>query len=524
MEHRHASRFPSAICVLVALSLQPAIDPAMADIQKWLIMPGPVVNSHADIESDCSSCHSPIAKKPQGELCLNCHTATRDDIANDAGFHGRLPAAQQPACANCHTEHEGREMDITGLDAGTFDHTRTDFPLMGAHANVRCDGCHAAGVAHREAPSACIACHRQEDVHDGNLGTDCAGCHTTRNWSATAFDHGDTGFPLSGAHSAVACSTCHEGSQFAAAGQTCIACHRSDDLHRGQNGPQCADCHGVSSWRGVAFDHEAVSGFALTGGHKSLGCQACHRGGNTSPADGRTCAACHERDDPHAGRFGTTCESCHSVNDWRSVRFDHAKKTTFTLPPGHDKLPCNTCHTGNLADALPRDCGTCHADEDPHGKQLGNVCESCHMPTSWTAELWFDHDITSFPLLGAHAALSCDQCHVTAAFHDAGSTCVACHAGGDPHNGGLGQQCENCHNPSAWRASRFDHDRTDFPLTGAHTALSCNACHLDDTKPTHTAGSNCVSCHRRDDPHLGRFGDDCSNCHTTSTFSRIEGM
>lgn len=525
MAMRHARRTLFVVCVFVALALQTAARPAFGDLKKWLIMPGPVIAAHADIEAECSACHSPVEKRPQGELCADCHTNVRDDLASNTGFHGRLPGAQRTACATCHTEHEGRDIDIVGLDAGTFDHAGTDFPLRGAHSEVPCTNCHVAGTAHRDAPSSCIACHRTDDVHSGNLGKDCAACHTPQRWTRTSFDHAATGFALIGAHQALPCSTCHADKHFAAPGSSCIACHRSDDVHHGQNGSQCADCHNVATWTKVAFNHEAVSGFALTGGHKALGCQACHKGGNDSAPAGHSCVACHKRDDPHAGRFGSACEGCHKSSGWRGVRFDHAAKTGFALPSGHDALACNACHTGHLEATLPRDCGTCHADDDPHKGQLGNACESCHQPDNWTAQLWFDHDIMHFPLLGAHATLSCDRCHATAAFHDADGACVSCHRADDPHHASLGESCESCHNPSDWRAWLFDHDRqTDFPLTGAHAGLSCNACHRDGTKPANAAGSDCIACHRRDDPHAGRFGDSCGNCHTTASFSRIEGL
>lgn len=339
------------------------------------------------------------------------------------------------------------------------------------------------------------------------------------------FDHARTAFPLAGAHAALTCSSCHADRQFHSAGAACIDCHRADDVHRGQNGPQCADCHEPAAWTRVAFNHQAVSGFPLTGGHKSLGCQSCHRGGNNSAVAGRSCAACHRQDDPHAGRFGPSCEGCHQAAAWGGVRFDHAAKTGFALPPAHTELACSSCHSGNLDAPLPRDCGGCHAADDPHEGQLGKACESCHRPATWTAQLWFDHDITRFPLLGAHASLSCDSCHATAAFHDAGSDCVSCHRDDDPHRGNLGGQCGSCHNPTDWQAWRFDHDRqTNFPLTGAHGGLSCNACHRDDRKLPGRGKQDCVGCHRRDDPHAGRFGDSCGNCHTTGSFSRIEGL
>jgi hypothetical protein len=156
---------------------------------------------------------------------------------------------------------------------------------------------------------------------------------------------------------------------------------------------------------------------------------------------------------------------------------------------------------------------------------LGDRCEGCHVADHWTAQLWFEHDLTTFPLIGAHADVTCDQCHASAAFHDAGDSCVVCHADDDHHDGGLGKQCGDCHNPASWMSWIFDHDKqSDFALTGAHAVLVCDVCHSKSKRNTAAISDSCASCHRREDPHDGRFGDNCENCHTTSTFSQIEGM
>jgi len=59
------------------------------EVEKWLLMPGDVVTSHAEFEAECSLCHSPLSDTPQGELCIDCHEQTGEDIATSAGFHGR---------------------------------------------------------------------------------------------------------------------------------------------------------------------------------------------------------------------------------------------------------------------------------------------------------------------------------------------------------------------------------------------------------------------------------------------------
>lgn len=526
MENRY-SYLPSLIaCALLACAFFCGSQSAQAtQIEKWLIMPAPVTSSHAEFEEDCSACHAPLSDVPQGELCVACHTEVGDDLTQDSGFHGRLPESQRFDCASCHTDHEGRDMNIVELDKDSFDHALTDFALHGAHSVLACGDCHAADSKHRDAPSQCIDCHQADDVHKGLFGKDCGSCHGDSSWSATEFDHSRTRFPLTGAHVGVTCDACHEEDHLEPIQTTCVSCHEPDDVHKGRNGTECASCHSTGSWTDVKFEHFLVTGFGLKGGHKGLACEACHRGGDFKKPGNSDCSSCHLGDDVHKGRFGTDCRSCHSVVDWGAVLFNHERETGVALPPGHTNLACTDCHTGNLQDALPTTCGNCHADDDVHKGQLGDRCESCHAPTSWVTQVLFDHDITSFPLVGAHADIACNQCHATAAFHDADSECVSCHGSNDPHMGGLGGQCDTCHNPASWRAWEFDHNKqTSFPLTGSHNGLACNECHTGNVGLNAEIPQDCNSCHRRDDPHFGRFGNNCEACHTTSSFTQIEGM
>lgn len=492
------------------------------ELEKWLLMPGEVVSAHAEFESDCDLCHAPLEGTQQSELCVECHTAVGTDIANSRGFHGRLEADEQSACATCHTDHEGRDFNIALLNNSTFDHSLTDFVLYGAHASASCDSCHDAGAAFRDAPLQCVACHRSDDIHRGDLGDNCSSCHTSGDWARTMFDHGDTDFPLDGGHAGIECQSCHRSTVFSSVGRTCQSCHQADDVHRGQNGTECGSCHSNERWTPATFDHLAVSNFGLVGGHNGLTCQACHRADDHKDLQASTCQSCHGDDDVHQGRFGNSCNDCHSVNSWSARSFDHAGETGFPLPPGHGTLACAACHKNALNDPLPRDCGTCHQDSDPHRGQLGTECENCHVATEWSGKLWFDHDITSFPLIGEHANVACGDCHESAAFRDAEPLCTSCHLDDDPHLGGLGTQCENCHNPASWHAWLFDHDNdTRFPLTGAHVSITCNACHLAGGDQPDGPAQQCVSCHRRDDRHNGRFGDQCDTCHSTETFTRI---
>ncbi|MDH3439553.1 MAG: hypothetical protein OEM63_02285 [Gammaproteobacteria bacterium] len=496
---------------------------AASEFEKWLIMPGEVTAVHAELEAECELCHSPLTDVAQADLCIACHTEISEEIALRWGLHGKLAERNQADCSVCHTDHEGRDHQITALDEENFDHSMTNFGLHGLHLEVTCTDCHTAGQSFRSAPSDCAGCHA--DVHGEKLRVECDACHIPGGWQFQSFDHSVTSFLLTGAHRGSTCDACHTSKDFSGASGLCIDCHRSDDVHAGRNGPQCGECHNDTTWTAVDFDHFAVTGFGLIDGHGGLACADCHRQPDHSGLGDSTCNSCHASDDVHEGRFGVQCDSCHNVTRWPAAKFDHARQAGFALPAGHKALACDSCHTGKLIDPLPIDCAGCHRDDDPHRGQLGEDCAACHVATGWVAQLWFDHDITAFPLFGSHAELDCASCHESAAFRDVDAGCNSCHADDDPHVGTLGDRCGSCHNASTWAAWSFDHNLvSDFPLTGSHALVSCSGCHIDDAESPGKLAADCNACHRRDDPHNGRFGNNCENCHNTSTFSRVEGL
>lgn len=505
------------------LAFLAAVIPSMgvAFTLKTLIMPGKVVEAHAAIEETCESCHEEDDSRSQAELCLSCHVEVRTDVLAGVGFHGRNPDAKSADCYTCHDEHEGREADIVGLRVDAFAHAHTDFPLLGAHEQATCAGCHAAGTQFRDAPRQCAGCHAGDDVHAGALSSTCESCHSAAAWRLTSFDH-SASFPLAGKHAATPCAGCHENQSFAATPKDCASCHRADDTHAGRNGAQCGSCHNAAAWPAVQFDHSALTGFALRGAHQRLSCESCHVT-NVAAALPSTCEGCHRSDDPHEGGLGQKCADCHNAAQWGGTRFDHEAVAGYALTGAHADATCTSCHTAGLDAKLERACASCHAD-DPHRGQVGARCETCHSQVAWATPLRFDHGLVAFPLLGKHAALECSSCHTTLAFHDAGSTCTDCHAAEDAHAGAFGPACATCHTPADWRASSFDHAaETGFPLTGAHRQLTCVSCHGGGNAQSLAAAGApaCGQCHRQDDPHGGRFGADCAECHSPDSFSDI---
>ncbi|MBU2500141.1 cytochrome c3 family protein, partial [bacterium] len=238
---------------------------------------------------------------------------------------------------------------------------------------------------------------------------------------------------------------------------------------------------------------------------------------------------------PH-GSMSLECSACHTEESWRVTRspegFDHAV-TGFTLEGLHGHVECRDCHQDLRFAFVGIRCADCH--DDFHKGRLGPACEECHTPDGWTDrdELVRRHDATPLPLVGAHARLDCEACHVGAVASDYAGTpsdCFQCHAAqyeatsNPPHAAaGLGTDCVRCHGVFAatWGPGDFVHSPA-FPLEGGHAGLECMSCHTTDFS---ALPLDCASCHLEDfndtddpDHEAGGFPQDCTQCHSTQAW------
>jgi len=513
--------------VILFLAVSPLSPKAAPDWNfEKLLMPGKLIEGHAEYEDDCSNCHVSFEKASQDDLCLDCHEEVAVDVVRKTGFHGRVVSSAKGECKGCHVDHQGRQKVIVQLDTDRFDHQFTNFSLTGKHLKVSCGGCHATGEKHRGARGECVDCHKEDDRHGDSLGADCVSCHTEESWGKTNFDHSTTRFTLRGKHEDVSCSTCHPGERYKDIGIQCQSCHTINDVHEGSHGPACQDCHSEKKWSETLFDHDEDTDFHLRGEHNSLECDACHKRSPEQESPGKLCIDCHQADDAHTGRNGEQCSDCHGESSWSEIRFDHKRDTEFALMGRHRELPCGVCHSGPLyEERLQTDCVACHAFTDVHRGQQGQQCSNCHNEESWHQDVVFDHDLTDFPLIGLHATVPCEECHLSDSFKGTTAVCEACHRRNDEHSGTLGPDCFSCHNPAGWEFWRFDHDtQTDYPLEGAHENLVCDACHRQRVKNKVRQSSACVSCHQNDDIHGGGYGNRCERCHASDSFNNIEKL
>ncbi|MGQ0508423.1 MAG: cytochrome C [Myxococcaceae bacterium] len=255
------------------------------------------------------------------------------DRIKSSKLHPKLKTTGVTVCGDCHTTTSWAEV--------IFDHERTGFPLRGAHVKTPCAGCHFSDFK-RATPRTCAACH--EDIHGGELGSRCEGCHNEKDWESEfrADAHRRTNFPLVGRHALLPCEACHAelpSRKFSRVTVECLTCHQTDfnrtnavSISHATFSPNCRQCHNVIRFAPAIYPgHENnASGFKIaTGPHAAIGCRDCHDTVKGASAANVKCTNCHRHNCPDTiaehtpGRISgvnynsacipgvNTCSGCH---------------------------------------------------------------------------------------------------------------------------------------------------------------------------------------------------------------------
>ena len=384
----------------------------------------------------------------------------------------------------------------------------------------------------------------------GSLRIACLSCHTATSWTPVRtqpeFNHNsETSFSLRGLHENVSCRLCHTKLVFSDAGTKCADCHA--DIHRRQFGARCDECHTVKGWRvGVDAIRAHQNRFPLLGAHSMAECDSCHKGAAGQFTGLATeCASCHLKNYQQASTvnhqvagFPLDCRQCHGFDGWQVRQFSHNKFTHFQLEGAHTSLECSACHAGGRYTGLTTDCFGCHAKDFAAMRSVDHVkagfprdCTSCHSTAGWKGAQ-FDHGVlTKFPLTGAHVPVECTSCHVGGRFAGTRAECYGCHVGNyesvknpDHLKSSFPTDCATCHTTANWLNATFNHTLARFPLSGAHTQVTCTQCHVGGQYTG--ISSQCSNCHlsnfqKTTNPNhvTAGFPQDCSLCHTPAQWA-----
>jgi hypothetical protein len=378
-----------------------------------------------EIKNGCMSCHrheQAHGGKFQNNECLSCHeeggskTLREDSLETFHGEESKFPlrgghtSVQCQLChandvykttpsecgAQCHEDslHKGTLGDQCSRchepgqwPAARFDHAAdTEWKLAGKHAAVKdCDSCHP-GRQYAGTPKACSSagCHKDDDVHQGQLGAACEKCHDENE--ALLFRHNrDAQFKIDGAHAPLVCSSCHASIAFKPVRKDCFGCHAEPAIHKGMYGTECESCHSTRTFADVKALHD-VGDFSLSGAHDQLDCARCHPRGENLRGSGNLCITCHRQDDIHNNALSPRCGECHGQRAFAPARFDHLT-VGCGLPGLHSTLPCADCHRSGNYGAVSPLCVSCHRNDalgvrTPDHRTLLE-CGDCHSPNAW---------------------------------------------------------------------------------------------------------------------------------------------
>ena len=393
----------------------------------------PLNSSHA--KQKCSVCHKedePYRNAPErcydchkesephsgklGKNCDNCHSETRwlefafDHSVTKFKLKGKHIFLQcgdchpgdsyqntPKKCSSCHQQHDKHKNlfgnkcekchNVTGFTKVHFDHNEdTKYKLKDSHLLTSCISCHKDNPYKNKTKSKCLNCHKKDDNHRGLYGKKCQDCHSEKRWKITKFDHNKTDYKLKGKHKTTDCNLCHTGDVYKQELPTeCYGCHVQHDVHRGNQGKVCENCHNEKDWLDkIQFNH-TLTRFPLLGSHSALSCEDCHENNNFK-ATKHQCIVCHKKDDFHKQALGKQCQSCHFAKDWKAWRFDHNKQTDFKLEGKHENLECSSCHNSPALEeiSISSHCVTCHLIDDIHEGRLGRSCSQCHNPKDFS--------------------------------------------------------------------------------------------------------------------------------------------
>ncbi len=463
------------------------------------------VSSHADIAGHCNLCHAPFwGIATMADRCVVCHTDVAVQRLTSSPLHGVLPNL---TCFNCHPDHRGQNAPLTAMDAAQFPHNSVGYSLT-AHqhksdsSSFSCKDCHTQNYVPPFDQNICTNCHTQIDevfvqTHSLDFGSVCLACHDGVDSYGRNFNHNGVPYQLIGKHAQVACGQCHVNARsivdLKSTPQDCASCHARDDKHTGRFGTNCGGCHTSNGWLPASFDHN-LSTFKLTGQHVHVLCGNCHIN-NVYQGTPTDCYSCHQKDDKHKNQFGTNCAACHTTVGWLPVNVDH-NLFAFKLTGKHTTVTCENCHINNNFQGTPTDCYSCHQKNDTHNGRFGKNCSACHSTSGWLPAT-FDHNLSGFPLTGAHVSLNCTQCHTGGVYSRLSTACAACHAEPAIHAGVFGTNCAQCHNSSNWNAT-FSHPGGCDGNCINHAGASCTDCHK-----VNYSTATCTKCHDSNTPGGG---------------------
>ena len=193
----------------------------------------------------------------------------------------------------------------------------------------------------------------------------------------------------------------------------------------------------------------------------------------------------HHQPEPRRGQLPAILSALPHHDTVAGATFDH-NTTKFPLTGKHATTTCAQCHSSGQYATSEHGLLGCHLKDyqttnNPNHVAAGfpQDCQLCHTTTQWLGAK-FDHNATKFPLTGAHVTVTCAQCHTTEQY--ARLSTNVCRAiwritrapttrtTSQPASRRIASYATPPRNGSAPSSITT---RLSFPLTGAHSTVTC---------------------------------------------------
>jgi len=185
-------------------------------------------DKHRDVS--CDKCHKKENKWKFRNIsgnCNDCHRSPHTTVIESSYIQG-------DNCTSCHKEDSWENIH--------FDHSRTNYLLLGKHESASCKKCHyrlddTNKIIQKFKLNGqdCLQCHKthhKEKIIKEKYAN-CLSCHYYDTWDNIVFDHTQTGFDLTGAHVKTSCEKCHKK----------VDINGSNQLNYLIKDSKCKDCH-----------------------------------------------------------------------------------------------------------------------------------------------------------------------------------------------------------------------------------------------------------------------------------------
>ena len=230
----------------------------------------------------CLSCHREWSHNTNCVVCHQPRTGASEFAAVATPVNGDIVGRMHPPIPEPDTEiysvhSNGSESRVIFRHEAHIH--RFGLRCVECHHEDSCARCHEVGRQHEQRivtlaqhHHPCSHCHG-DDMRESEGR--CGRCHwKTGEATPAAFDHANTGWPLSEYHRNLSCRACHASVPFTPQNRTCNGCH--------------------TAWSPDTFNH-AVTSQMLDATHIDFDCEDCHTDRRFEAAP--TCDSCHDEEE-----------------------------------------------------------------------------------------------------------------------------------------------------------------------------------------------------------------------------------